>query len=85
MEEKFSELIERREAVLLLHILSEFQMPRSPSICHCGEPVHTASVPQQTRSAPIFLIMVPISAAVTLGSAIIVMAKKADQRRRKHS
>jgi hypothetical protein len=21
---------------------------RSPSICHCGEPVHTASVPQIT-------------------------------------
>src|ERR1700733_2929177 len=50
-------------------ITSGISRRRRPSICHCGPPVHSASVPQQTRSTPIPLIRMPIKSAQKFGSA----------------
>src|SRR5438270_7518220 len=47
---------------------------RSASICHCGEPVQMASVPHSTWAAPRPRTSMPIIAADTCGSAIVVCA-----------
>jgi len=49
---------ERLERVFLFARSSGISRRRSASICHCGDPVQIASVPQHTWSAPIPLITV---------------------------
>src|SRR4028119_1745844 len=48
---------------------------RRASICHCGEPVQTASVPQTTWSAPRPFTRMPMSAAAKRGCTTVVWAK----------
>src|SRR5881628_3166875 len=48
---------------------------RRASICHCGEPWKTESLPQMTLLAPSPLIHVPSIAAANLGSITHVVAK----------
>src|SRR5207302_8090353 len=48
---------------------------RNASICHCGEPYHTESVPQTTWSRPRPLIQVPTRAAAKRGFAVHELAK----------
>ena len=45
------------------------------SICHCGEPYHTESVPHTTRSGPIRFTSWPINAAQKRGLVTAVLAK----------
>src|SRR4029450_13825044 len=47
---------------------------RMASICHCGDPYQTESVPHMMWSAPIPLISVPINAAENLGCATAELA-----------
>src|SRR5215470_13020598 len=48
---------------------------RNASICHCGEPYQTESVPQNTWSCPRPLISVPIMAAQKRGFDTAEIAK----------
>src|SRR2546425_464091 len=48
---------------------------RSASICHCGDPYHTESLPQTTWSAPRPRTRVPMNAAAKRGFATAELAK----------
>jgi hypothetical protein len=49
---------------------------RIASICHCGEPYHTESVPQITWSGPMPLTSVPIMAAQWRGCLTAELANE---------
>jgi len=60
--------------VLPLHVLWNLEAAEALDL-HCGEPVHTASVPHTTWSEPRSLTSVPIMAAQRRGSATVLWAK----------